>query len=378
MRGHFASEVNPRSAIGTSIVVLVFWIAAISASYGRPARKPSIDPLEVRDQPLDPVRQPHVVETLGVQSLLLSRQVGEVLSGDRRPARIVWCHRLWWCRFARREVAGHAGQRPDLEQSLLWAERTDPVGGGAAVGGQDEMVREGEADRVGNPTADQVVEVGHRTPPGPMPLHHCVVERAAPTRHRLRRIRRQRHRLHAFGDADVVLVGHAAHAVAQRPHEVEAAGDDGVHRFRRAAVLRRRQQLRVRLRDVVALHERGRRQLPVHRQPAGLPPLDAQRLDLPGVVDRGEGLHPVAQRRGIVVEVDPGATAPQLTPDRDELQVVGGHVVLAEGIGSQHEGVAPVDTPAPAVEGADECPPGPMKKPLPSTSFTPRCRHALW
>ncbi len=30
--GHFASEVKPRSAIGTSIVVLVFWIAGISAS----------------------------------------------------------------------------------------------------------------------------------------------------------------------------------------------------------------------------------------------------------------------------------------------------------------------------------------------------------
>src|SRR5271169_6865630 len=39
-------------------------------------------------------------------------------------------------------------------------------------------------------------------------------------------------------DADVVLVCHASHAVAQGPHEVEAARDDGVHRFRWAAGLR--------------------------------------------------------------------------------------------------------------------------------------------
>src|SRR5262249_8403387 len=45
-RGHRASEVglevNPRLAIGTSMVVLAFWIAGTSDSYGRPARKPSM------------------------------------------------------------------------------------------------------------------------------------------------------------------------------------------------------------------------------------------------------------------------------------------------------------------------------------------------
>src|ERR1700722_2444591 len=39
--GHRASEVKPRSAIGTSMVVLVFWIAGSSVSYGKPAIKPS-------------------------------------------------------------------------------------------------------------------------------------------------------------------------------------------------------------------------------------------------------------------------------------------------------------------------------------------------
>ena len=229
-----------------------------------------------------------------MQPFLLPRQVGEVLSRNRRPARIVRRQRLRWCGLSGGQVARHPGQRPDLEQGFLGAERTDPVRRGAAVGGQDEVVREGEADRVGNTPADEVVQVGHVASPRPMPGHHRVVESAAPTGQRLSRIGGQRDGLHALGDADVVLVGHATHAVAQRAHEVETACDDGVHRFRRGAGLRRRQQLRVRLRDVVALHERGRRQLPIHRQSAGLPPFDAQRLDFPGVVDRCEGFHPVA------------------------------------------------------------------------------------
>ena len=52
------------------------------------------DALEVRDQPFDLVRQPHVLESLGVQAFLLPRQVGEVLRGDRRPARVVGRQRL--------------------------------------------------------------------------------------------------------------------------------------------------------------------------------------------------------------------------------------------------------------------------------------------
>ena len=34
--------------------------------------------------------------------------------------------------------------------------------------------------------------------------------------------------LEAFGDADVVLVGHAAHAVAEGPHEIKAGLDESV------------------------------------------------------------------------------------------------------------------------------------------------------
>src|SRR5436190_23079934 len=44
------------------------------------------DPLEVRDVAFEPARQAHVLEALRVQTLLLSRQVGEVLRRDRRPA----------------------------------------------------------------------------------------------------------------------------------------------------------------------------------------------------------------------------------------------------------------------------------------------------
>ena len=125
--------------------------------------------------------------------------------------------------------------------------------------------------------------------------------------------------------------------------------------------LRGRQQLRVGLRDVVALHERRHRQLPVHRQPARLPPLDAQRLHLPGVVDGRERLEAVAQRRGVVVEVDPRAPAPELAPDRHAgADPPGSRLCSSNSSGSQHEGVVSVDAPAPAVERADEGAPIPV------------------
>src|ERR1700758_5096379 len=108
------------------------------------------------------------------------------------------------------------------------------------------------------------------------------------------------------------------------------------------------------LRDVVALHERRRCQFPIHRQPTRLPPLDAQGLHLPGVVDRRKGLEAVAQRRRVVVEVDPRASAPKLTSDRYEANIFWAQVVLVELFGSQHERIASVDAPAPAVEWADE------------------------
>ncbi len=87
-------SVRPRSATGTSIVVFVFWIAGTSRSYGRPARKPSMTRSKFEISPSISVRQPHVLEPLGVQALLLLRQVGEVLGRDHRPARVVGRQRL--------------------------------------------------------------------------------------------------------------------------------------------------------------------------------------------------------------------------------------------------------------------------------------------
>jgi hypothetical protein len=85
-----------------------------------------------------------------------------------------------------------------------------------------------------------------------------------------------------------------------------------------------------------------------------LPPLDAQRLNLPRVVDRRERLEAVTQRRSVVVEIDPRAATPELAPDRDQPKIVGVQVVFVELVGPQHEGVASIDAPAPAVKGAHE------------------------
>ena len=58
------SEVNPRSTIGTSIVVLVFWIAGTRRLVRQAGEEAIDDAFEVRDQSLDLVGQPHVLEAL--------------------------------------------------------------------------------------------------------------------------------------------------------------------------------------------------------------------------------------------------------------------------------------------------------------------------
>ena len=72
--------------------------------------------LEVRDVALGPLGQPHVLEALGVQALLLPRQVREVLRGDRRPPRIVALPRLG--RRGLRRLAGLPGTRVSDQISI--------------------------------------------------------------------------------------------------------------------------------------------------------------------------------------------------------------------------------------------------------------------
>ena len=113
-------------------------------------------------------------------------------------------------------------------------------------------------------------------------------------------------------------------------------------------------ELRVRLHHVVLLDERLFGELPVHGEPARVPPLGAQRLHLPRVEDRGERLDALPQRRRVVVEVDPRAPAPHLAPHRHEVDVVRLQVVLGERLALRDEGVRAVEAVAPAVERAGE------------------------
>ena len=129
------------------------------------------------------------------------------------------------------------------------------------------------------------------------------------------------------------------------------------------------------LRDVVALHERRRRQLPVHRQQAGFPPLDAQRLHLPCVVGRGERLDTVAQRGRIVVEVDPGAATPQFASDGDQGRDRLRHMLSSSKASGRSTKVLRPSMPQHQPwNGQTKV----RRDPLPSTSFTPRWRQALW
>ena len=113
-------------------------------------------------------------------------------------------------------------------------------------------------------------------------------------------------------------------------------------------------QLRVRREDVVALHERFHRELPVHREARGVPPLDLQALDVARIGHVGERTERLAQRRRVVVEVDEGATAPGLEPAFAQGQVAAAHLVLLEDRGREDELALPVGTPLPAVKRAGE------------------------
>src|SRR5206468_4241310 len=87
---------------------------------------------------------------------------------------------------------------------------------------------------------------------------------------------------------------------------------------------------------------------------ARVPPLRAQRLDLPRVEHGGDRLDARAQRRRVVIEVDPGAAAPQLAPHRLEVDVARLDVVLGERALLRDEGVLAVGPVAPPVEGTGE------------------------
>ena len=269
---------------------------------------------------------------LECKPFLLSRQVGEVLGGDRWPARVVGRHGLRWRGLSRERSEGNTGEGPDLEQGFLGAQRTDPVRGGAAVLGQQKVVREAEIDRFDDAAPLQLVEVGDVTAPGPMPMTMASL-----------RVLRQ---------MAIAAAGSAGSSMFCRPSAMRmsfswvmpAMPSPRVRMkyrlvwrqsrwFGRRAGLRGRQQLGMGLRDVVALHERGRRQLPIHRKPARLPPLDAQRLHLPGVIDGRERLEAVAQRWGVVIEVDPRTATPELTSDRNQAEIVRVEVVLVELLG---------------------------------------------
>ena len=92
---------------------------------------------------------------------------------------------------------------------------------------------------------------------------------------------------------------------------------------RRPVPRARDDELRMRLDDVVLPRlNASLGELPVHGEAAGVPPLGPQRLDLPRVEDGGDRLEALPQRRGVDVEVDPRAPAPDLAPHRREVEVV--------------------------------------------------------
>src|SRR5688500_6699350 len=112
------------------------------ALVGKAGQEAVDGPLEVGDVALEPLVQPHVLESLRVQALLLPRQVREVLGGDRWPPLVVGLPDLGRRGHARFVALGVTRHGPDLHERLLWTERPEAIRGRSAVHGQHEVVRE--------------------------------------------------------------------------------------------------------------------------------------------------------------------------------------------------------------------------------------------
>ncbi len=161
----------------------------------------------------------------------------------------------------------------------------------------------------------------------------------------------------ALGDAHVVGVAHAVHAVAHLAQVLDVGVDEGLRVERRALPdpePRGDDELRVRLHDVVHLDEGLDAELPVHREAAGVPLLGPHRLELPRLEVRGGRFEGLAHGRGVVVEVDPRAAAPGLAAHRYEVEVFLHQVVLGEGAALGDRDVLAVEPVAPSVERAPE------------------------
>ena len=163
--------------------------------------------------------------------------------------------------------------------------------------------------------------------------------------------------LQALGNVHVVGVDHPRHAFAHRAQVMDLRIDECPRIDCPAAarwVPSRDDELGMGLHHVVLLHERLFGELPVHGETTGVPPFDPQRLDLPGVKDGGERLDALSQRWSIVVQVDPGAPAPDLAPHGREVDVRRLQVVLGKRLLPRDEGVLAVRAVTPPVERADE------------------------
>ena len=174
---------------------------------------------------------------------------------------------------------------------------------------------------------------------------------------RRRRVGGQLDVAQALGDAHVVGVDHAGHALAHRAQVVEL----GVDERARVEGCRSRGGYRPGMPSCgcvsstwycstnassASFQFTGSRHA-YHHSARSDSTFQASRMVATG------SMH-CAQRRGVVVEVDPGAAAPDLAPHRHEVDVAGLQVVLGERPRLRDDGVRAVGAVAPAVERAGE------------------------
>src|SRR5581483_2587751 len=183
-------------------------------------------PLVVGNQAFHLIRQPHELESLRMQPALLTREVGEILCRDRRPARIVGAH---WCRgldLRRRDSGRETCQRPELEQTFLRPQWPYTVRGCTAVGRQQEVMRETEVDGGGIALRIDIIEIAdiHALP---LVLRYDRIVQLLPPGYRgAYDVCGELGIQHRFGDFYILGMGHACHTLVEYAHEMDVHLDE--------------------------------------------------------------------------------------------------------------------------------------------------------
>ena len=144
--------------------------AGSSFSYGRPARKPSMVRSKFEMPPSARSDRRMYSNPLACRPRCCLGRFEKSWAGIGGQRGSSHSHGSGGVGLVRLVALGEPGEGPDLHQRLLRSQWAEAVGGGAAVHGQHEVVREAVAHRLVEPSRLEIVEVGDVRARRPVPV----------------------------------------------------------------------------------------------------------------------------------------------------------------------------------------------------------------